>query len=206
MIDISIVNFPESFSTRFIFTLEDNHSKLFESNAKITTAIPRPNAEIYFHGMPYISYSQIKLDENFEVYFYSSLNSKKFLSTGIKMMPYQESFEINTGTQSVNTNFVDSNRQFSFLEIFLVYDKSDQHQTIFGSYNVEIAVTKIQSLKVENASNTYNLTSEIEYDIDNKGDKYWLYAQFAAFNCCGCTIAPLTDYANNEVYQELVRE
>ena len=37
-------------------------------------------------------------------------------------------------------------------------------------------------------------------------DKYWLYVQFAASYCGGCTIAPLTDYANNEVYQELVRE
>ena len=37
-------------------------------------------------------------------------------------------------------------------------------------------------------------------------DKYWLYVQFAACYCGGCTIAPLTDYTNNEVYQELVRE
>ena len=30
--------------------------------------------------------------------------------------------------------------------------------------------------------------------------------QFVSWNCDGCTIALLTDYANNEVYQELVRK
>lgn len=40
--------------------------------------------------------------------------------------------------KSVNFIFV-SNRQFSFLEISLVYDKSDQHPTIFGNYSIEIA-------------------------------------------------------------------
>ena len=136
LIDIGLANFPESFSARFFFILEDNYSKLFESKAKITTAIPKPNAEIYFHGTPYISYPQIKLDENFEVYFNSSLRSKIFLKTVIQMTPYEWSFEINTGTQSVNVNFIGSNRQFSFLEISFVYDKSDQHQTIFDSYDV----------------------------------------------------------------------
>ena len=134
---------------------------------------------------------------NFEVYFNSSLRSKKFLRTGIKMTSYQQSFEISTGMQSVNVNFIGSNRQFLILEISLVYNKSDRHQTIFDSY--EIAATKLQSLKFENASNTYSLTSKIKYDIDNEDDKYLLYAKFAAFNSGGCTISPLTDYANNEV-------
>ena len=30
--------------------------------------------------------------------------------------------------------------------------------------------------------------------------------QFVSWNCDGCTIALLIDYANNEVYQELVRK
>ena len=87
-----------------------------------------------------------------------------------------------------------------------MYNKSNQYQTIFDSYNEEIAATNIQLLKVENASNTYNLRSKIKYDIDNKDHKYLLWAQFAEFNCNGCTIAPLTGHENNEVYQELVRQ
>ena len=192
-IDIGLVNFPESFSRRFIFTTEDNHSKLFESNAKII-AITRQKTEIYFHGMLYIFYSQIQLDENFEVCFNSSLRSKKLLRNEIQIMPYQQSTLITTRTQSVNVIFIGSKWQFLFLKISLVHDKSNQHQFIFNSYNVETA-TKVQSIKVDNASNSYSLTSKIEYDIDNEDGKYWLYTQFAAFNCRGCTITPLIDYA-----------
>ena len=66
--------------------------------------------------------------------------------------------------------------------------------------------TKIQPLKIENALITYALTREIKYDVDDADNVYWLYVQFVAFSCNGCSIAPLTDYANNEVYQKLVRQ
>ena len=59
--------------------------------------------------------------------------------------------------QSINVNFISSNRQFSFLEIPLLYSKSDQHNTIYDSYDVKFEATKIQSLKIENALNTYSL-------------------------------------------------
>ena len=120
-------------------------------------------------------------------------------------MPYMQSFDINVGLQSLVVNFVGANRQFTFLELSLVYDKSDQHKTIYDSYNLEVATQKIQSLKIENASSTYALTNEIKYDADDAKDAYWLYTQFFAFVCNGCTIAPLTDYANNPTYQDLTK-
>ena len=42
LIDIVLANFPESFTKRFIFTLQDNYSKLFESNAKVDM-VPKPD-------------------------------------------------------------------------------------------------------------------------------------------------------------------
>ena len=33
-----------------------------------------------------------------------------------------------------------------------------------------------------------------------------LYKQFVAWNCNGCSIAPLTDYIHNPIYQELPEE
>lgn len=86
-----------------------------------------------------------------------------------------------------------------------MYNQSNQRNTIYSSYNVEITSTKIQFLNVKSTSNTYSLTNETEYDIDNEDDKYWLCVQFTVFNCGGCTIAPLKDHANNKIYQELVR-
>ena len=91
-----------------------------------------------------MSYPLIKLNENFEVYFNATLRSKKALRTGIKMTPYQQPFEISAGTQSINVGFIGANKQFAFLEISLVYDKSDQHKTIYNSYNVEVAGQRIK--------------------------------------------------------------
>ena len=121
------------------------------------------------------------------------------------MTPYQQSFEINVGLQSLVVNSVAANRQFAFLELTLVYDKSDQHKTIYDSYNVEVASEKIKSLKIGNPSLTYAPTNEIKYDFDDTEDAYWLYAQFVAFVCNGYTIAPLTDYENNPTCRDLTK-
>ena len=114
---------------------------------------------------------------------------------------------MNVGTQTINVNFQGANRQFAWLEISLVYDKSDQHQTIYDSYNAEVAAKKIRSLTLENTSSTYSFTGGLEYNIDNEGDKHWLYAMFIAYQCGpSCSTAPLTEYANNEICQELPKE
>ena len=99
------------------------------------------------------------------------------------MTPYQQSFEINVGLQSLVVDFVGANRQFAFLELSLVYDKNDQHKIIYDSCNVEVATLKMKSLKIGNASSTYMLTIETKYDADDAEDAYWLYKQFVAFVC-----------------------
>ena len=43
-------------------------------------------------------------------------------------------------------------------------------------------------------------------DIDNLTQKYLLYKQFVAWSCNGSSVAPLTDYINDPIYQELVDE
>ena len=56
--------------------------------------------------------------------------SEHVLRTGIKPTPYQKSFELVSGTESRVVNFQAANKQFSFLAISLVYEKSDQHRSI----------------------------------------------------------------------------
>ena len=63
------------------------------------------------------------------------------------MTLYQQLFEINMFMQSINVSFVDTNRQFAFLEVWLVYNKSDQRKIIFDNYQIELAASKIKSLK-----------------------------------------------------------
>ena len=73
--------------------------------------------------------------------------------------------------------------------------------------NAEVTATKIQLLTLENTSLTYSLTEGLEYNSDKKDDKHWLYAMFVAYQCGpSSSTAPLTEYANNEIYQELPKE
>ena len=43
-----------------------------------------------------------------------------------------------------------------------------------------------------------------KYDIDNFAQRYLLYKQFVVWNSNGSSVAPLTDYINNPIYQELI--
>ena len=45
--------------------------------------------------------------------------------------PIQKAYEINIRTDSINIDFLRANRQFDWLELSLVYDKSDKHTTIY---------------------------------------------------------------------------
>ena len=59
----------------------------------------------------------------------------------------------------------------------------------------------------ENASSSaYSLTGKLSYDLEKEDDKYWLYCMLAAFTCGGCSSAPLTQYINNPIHQELTEE
>ena len=128
------------------------------------------------------------------------------LRTGVQFSPYQQSFEVNVGTHTVNVNYQGANRKFAWIEVSLIYDRSDQHQIIDNSYNAELAATKMQLLKLENVSTTYSVTGGLVYDIDNEDHKPWLYSVFVAYSCYGCTTTPLTEYINNEIFQELPKE
>ena len=48
-----------------------------------------------------------------------------------------------------------------------MYDKSNQQRSIYDSYNVELASTKIKSITLENASNTYGTFNSVKFDIDD---------------------------------------
>ena len=77
----------------------------------------------------------------------------------------------------------------------MVFDKSDQHQTVYDSYDVELAAKHMQLLALEN-----------EYNVSNEDDKHWSYQMFVTYYCEGCSAAPLTQYKNNKIKQELTKE
>ena len=56
--------------------------------------------------------------------------SNKSLRIGIQKIPYQKNYEISSGSSSYKLEFTGANRQFDYLEISLVQDKSDKHKAI----------------------------------------------------------------------------
>ena len=44
------------------------------------------------------------------------------------------------------------------------------------------------------------------YDFEKDDDKNILYKMFIAKHCNGCNTAPLAQYKNNEIYQEITAE
>ena len=204
--DLGLVNFSFKTDLRIILTLERNMNKLFESNKKVTAILNNPDALIQFYDRPYISYQTINLTKSADLYFTSILRSEATLRQGVLPSPYQQLFEVNIGTQSFTCTFKGAQRQFDWLEISIVYDKSFQPTTIYDSYDLELASQLIKTIKFENTSTTYSLTEKLSYDLEKEDGKNILYKMLVAKACEGCSTAPLTQYENNEIYQEITEE
>lgn len=52
-------------------------------------------------------------------------------------------------------------------------------------------------LTLENAAKIYSVFNGVKFGTSDEQEKYQLYRQFVAYLCDSCSIAPVTDYANN---------
>ena len=86
--------------------------------------------------------------------------SKKVLWKGTHKTPIQKTYEINTRQDSLNIDFLGTNRQFDWIEISIIYSKSDKHTSIYDSYNVKLAAKTIKSVNLSNFTEVYSLTNE----------------------------------------------
>ena len=166
------VNFSINTDTRIKIALERNMNKLFKSNKKVSAIPDNPDAFINIFSRPYISYQETTLTQQVALYANGILRSRTALRQGVLPAPFLQEFEINTGTQDFTCDFPGAQRQINWLEISIVYDKSYHHNTIYDSYDVELAPKLIKSVKFENAGTTYSLTGKIEYDLEKEDDKY----------------------------------
>ena len=205
--DLGLCNFPIQTDTRFVITLERNLNKLFEDLTK-RAAIPTtdPDASIEFFDRPYIAYQEIILTPTWESYLKDILKDQDGVRMGVLPNPYQQTFEVAAGAQTVSVDFQGASRDINWLKISLIYDKSVNHETVYDSYGLELAARFIESVKFVNASKAYSLTGKLSYDINNKDEKWLMYKMFVAYICNGATFAPLTEYKNNPVYQEMTDE
>ena len=205
--DLGKINFPAKIDFRIKCHLETEMKKLFQSRKVLATgtAIPMADAKIIFSKAPFIQYEQILLDKNFKQYLETIMVSKKILRMGAQRTLIQKTYEINVRQDSLDIDFLSANRRFDWIELYLVYDKSNKHTTIYDSYKVEMASKKIKSVRLTNFTEIYSLrTNEKKYDIGNLTQKLLLFKQFVVWSCNRSSVAPLTGYINNPVYQELI--
>ena len=138
--DLGLVNQPVKFNTEWLITFEQNYQKLFQTKAnRAHDALPTSvDAKIILTATPYLLFKQFKLDDNYCTYLERLMISNKVLRTGIKKTPYQKTYKLIVGMQSRTITFESSNKQFSFLEISLVFDSSHQHKSIYDSLTLNL--------------------------------------------------------------------
>ena len=160
--DIGKINFPTKIDNQIKMFLETNIDKLFESRKVLAAgaAIPKVDAEIIFTKAPFVLYKQILLDKNFRQHLETIMVSKKILRMGAQKTPIQKTYEIQKGFDLLNVEFLGANRQFDWIEISIVPDKSDKHTIIYDSYNREMAAQLIKSLNLTNFTEIYSLTNK----------------------------------------------
>ena len=156
---------------------------MFEDNTKKDSIPADPDASIEFWDRPYIDYQEITLTSAWESYLKTIQRNESALRMGVLPNPFQQTFEINAGSQTVSVDFLGASRQFDWLEISLMYDKSYSHETVYDSYDLELAANLIESVKFVNASKAYTLTGKIAYDVNNKDENFLLYKMFVAYQC-----------------------
>ena len=123
--------------------------------------------------MPFIQYEQILLDKNFRQHLETIMVSKKNIRMGTQKTTIQKTYEIKTGSDSLNVEFLGTNRQFDWIEISIVNDKSDKHTTVYDSYNRELAAQNIKTIQLSNFTEIYSLKNEKKYSIDNLTQKHF---------------------------------
>ena len=69
-----------------------------------------------------------------------------------------------------------------------------------------MAAQLIKTLGLSNFTELYSLTNEKKYSTDNLTLKHLLYKQFLVWNCNGSSVAPISDYMDNPIFQELPDE
>ena len=84
----------------------------------------------------------------------------------------------------------------------LVFDSSHQHKSIYDSYNPEVAATTFSSVRLENASDKYSEFNCIKFNLTDEHDKHIMYSAFIMWICNGSSIAPVSDYVHNPIYEE----
>ena len=111
--DLGKINFSLKIDFSIKCQLQTDMKRLFESKKVLAagSAVPSPDAKIIFTKATFIQYEQILQDKNFRQYLETIIVSKNILRIGEQKIPIEKTYEINTGTDTINVDFLGANRQ-----------------------------------------------------------------------------------------------
>ena len=111
--DLGKINFPLKIDFSIKCQLQTDMKRLFESKKVLAagSAVPSPDAKIIFTKAAFIQFEQILQDKNFRQYLETIMVSKKIQRIGAQKIPIEKTYEINTGTDTINVDFLGANRQ-----------------------------------------------------------------------------------------------
>ena len=78
------------------------------------------------------------------------------------------------GPQELTVVFKGSDRQFDWLEIFLVSNKTVKHLTIYDSYNAGCAASMIKNIELSNILDACSTTNTMKFDTLNDTQRHLL--------------------------------
>ena len=89
---------------------------------KKVAAIGVPDAKIVFIKGSFVQYVQFLLDKNFRQYIETIMILKKILRMGVQKTTLQKKKnEMSVVSDSINVEFIGSNKQFDWLKIYLLF-------------------------------------------------------------------------------------
>ena len=74
------------------------------------------------------------------------------------------------------------------------------------SYNSEVAATKIKTIKLQNALNTYSKFNTVKINLEDEEDRYTLCNAFTAWVSNSSSLVPERDFMYNETRKNFLIE
>ena len=172
---------------KIVFNLENDMKKLFERNGTVATNPHKAPGACTFHASPYII-APIFITTMYYKHFKSEgLKSTKSYQFGIMNVYTTRTYEMPAGISQENIDFNNVNKQFDWLEIYLMPKNSVNHMSPFDTYGKNFITSKVSTIEIANIGTSYGIT-KLDFDLPKHEDKLMLYNNFLTFMTGLCSL------------------
>ena len=166
--------------------IQKDSVKYMESIKKDGALTDKPG-KFVITKQPYIMVSMYQMSAAGQNYFNNMYNSTGKYSYGSIENFTLYGAQMTAGTTQQQFNFPALYKKFKFVEIGLSTVESQEHNSIYDTYDEEFATTHIKKIDIQRAKSAMLENPHIRYDFDDSIDKYRLYNQFLGYMTDSCT-------------------